>query len=64
MPVPRPGRSCGPPRPFRTYWPQTRRTWPIGLPDVKIVAADSHMLAPPVFVGDVPAAAAVLALVP
>ena len=37
---------------------------PIGLPDVKIVAADSHMLAPQVFVGDVPAAAAVLALVP
>ena len=36
----------------------------IGLPDVKIVAADSHMLAPPLFVGDVPAAAAVLALVP
>jgi hypothetical protein len=28
----------------------------IGLPDVKIVAADSHMLAPPVFGGDVPAA--------
>jgi hypothetical protein len=37
----------------------------IGLPDVKVVAADSHTLAPPLFVGDVPAAAAdVLALVP
>jgi hypothetical protein len=37
----------------------------IGLSDVKIVAADSHTLAPPLFVGDVPAAAAdVLALVP
>jgi hypothetical protein len=37
----------------------------IGLPDVKIVAADSHTLAPALFVGDVPAAAAdVLALVP
>jgi hypothetical protein len=37
----------------------------IGLSDVKIVAADSHTLAPPVFVGDVPVAAAdVLALVP
>ena len=37
----------------------------IGLRDVKIVAADSHTLAPPLFVGDVPAAAAdVLALVP
>jgi hypothetical protein len=37
----------------------------IGLPDVKIVAADSRTLAPALFVGDVPAAAAdVLALVP
>lgn len=37
----------------------------IGLPDVKIVAAHSHTLAPPLFVGDVPVAAAdVLALVP
>jgi hypothetical protein len=37
----------------------------IGLSDVKIVAADSHTLAPPLFVGDVPAAAAdVLALMP
>jgi hypothetical protein len=37
----------------------------IGLSDVKIVAADSHTLARPVFVGDVPVAAAdVLRLVP
>ena len=37
----------------------------IGLSDVKIVAADSPTLAPPVFVGDVPVAADdVLALVP
>jgi hypothetical protein len=37
----------------------------IGLSDVKIVAADSHTLAPPVYVSGVPAAAAdVLALVP
>ena len=37
----------------------------IGLTDVKIVAADSHTLAPPLYVGDVPAdAAAVLALMP
>ena len=37
----------------------------IGLPDIKIVAADSHTLAPPLLVADVPAAAAdVLALVP
>jgi hypothetical protein len=37
----------------------------IGLPDVKIVAADSHTLAPPLYVSGVPAAAAeVLALVP
>ena len=36
----------------------------IGLSDIKIVAADSHTLAPPVYVSDVPAAAAdVLALV-
>jgi hypothetical protein len=28
----------------------------IGLTDVKIVAADSHTLAPPLFVGDIPAA--------
>jgi len=28
----------------------------IGLADVKIVAADSHTLAPPLFVGDIPAA--------
>ena len=35
----------------------------IGLTDVKIVAADSHTLAPPLYVGDVPAAeAALLAL--
>ncbi len=32
----------------------------IGLTDVKIVAADSHTLAPPLYVGDVPAAEAVL----
>jgi hypothetical protein len=37
----------------------------IGLSDVKIVAADSHTLAPPLYVSGVPAAAAeVLALVP
>jgi hypothetical protein len=37
----------------------------IGLTDIKIVAADSHTLAPPLFVGDVPAAEAdVLALMP
>ena len=37
----------------------------IGLTDVKIVAADSHTLAPPLYVSGVPAAAAdVLALVP
>ena len=44
----------------------------IGLPDIKIVAADSHTLAPPLYVGDIPVAAAdalataadVLALVP
>jgi hypothetical protein len=37
----------------------------IGLADVKIVAADSHTLAPPLYVSGVPAAAAdVLALVP
>jgi hypothetical protein len=37
----------------------------IGLSDVKIVAADSHTLAPPLFTAGVPAAAAdVLALVP
>ncbi|HTQ94090.1 MAG TPA: hypothetical protein VMK84_31810, partial [Streptosporangiaceae bacterium] len=37
----------------------------IGLPDVTIVAADSHTLAPPLYVSGVPAAAAeVLALVP
>jgi hypothetical protein len=37
----------------------------IGLSDVKIVAADSHTLAPPVYLSGVPAAAAeVLALVP
>jgi len=37
----------------------------IGLRDVKIVAADSHTLAPPLYVSGVPAAAAeVLALVP
>ena len=37
----------------------------IGLCDVKIVAADSHTLAPPLYVSGVPAAAAeVLALVP
>ena len=37
----------------------------IGLTDVKIVAADSHTLAPPLYVGDVPAdEAAVLALMP
>jgi hypothetical protein len=35
----------------------------IGLADVKIVAADSHTLAPPLFVGDIPAdEAALLAL--
>jgi len=35
----------------------------IGLTDVKIVAADSHTLAPPLFVGDIPAdEAALLAL--
>ena len=35
----------------------------IGLTDVKIVAADSHTLAPPLYVGDIPAdEAAVLAL--
>jgi hypothetical protein len=32
----------------------------IGLTDVKIVAADSHTLAPPLFVGDIPAAEAPL----
>ncbi len=32
----------------------------IGLADVKIVAADSHTLAPPLFVGDIPAAEASL----
>jgi hypothetical protein len=32
----------------------------IGLADVKIVAADSHTLAPPLYVGDVPAAEAPL----
>jgi hypothetical protein len=32
----------------------------IGLTDVKIVAADSHTLAPPLYVGDVPAAEAPL----
>ncbi len=32
----------------------------IGLTDVKIVAADSHTLAPPLFVGDIPAAEASL----
>ena len=37
----------------------------IGLTDIKIVAADSHTLAPPLYVGHVPAdAAAVLALMP
>ena len=37
----------------------------IGLPDVKIVAADSHTMAPPLYISGVPAAAAdVLALVP
>jgi hypothetical protein len=37
----------------------------IGLTDVKIVAADSHTLAPPLFVGDIPAdEAALRALVP
>jgi predicted TPR repeat methyltransferase len=37
----------------------------IALSDVKIVAADSHTLAPPLYVSGVPAAAAdVLALVP
>jgi len=37
----------------------------IGLSDIKIVAADSHTLAPPLYVSGVPAAAAdVLALVP
>ena len=37
----------------------------IGLSDVTIVAADSHTLAPPLYVGDVPAdEAAVLALMP
>jgi hypothetical protein len=37
----------------------------IGLSDVKIVAADSHTLAPPLYVSGIPAAAAdVLALVP
>ncbi len=37
----------------------------IGLTDIKIVAADSHTLAPPLFVGDIPAdEAAVLALMP
>jgi hypothetical protein len=37
----------------------------IGLADIKIVAADSHTLAPPLFVGDVPAAeSALLALIP
>jgi hypothetical protein len=35
----------------------------IGLTDIKIVAADSHTLAPPLYVGDIPAGeAAVLAL--
>src|SRR5580704_9314997 len=32
----------------------------IGLADVKIVAADSHTLAPPLYVGDIPAAEATL----
>ncbi|MGH3198093.1 MAG: hypothetical protein ACRDNT_19745 [Streptosporangiaceae bacterium] len=37
----------------------------IGLTDIKIVAADSHTLAPPLYVGDIPAdEAAVLALMP
>ncbi len=37
----------------------------IGLTDVKIVAADSHTLAPPLFVGDLPAdGASLLALMP
>jgi hypothetical protein len=37
----------------------------IGLADIKIVAADSHTLAPPLFVGDIPAPeAALLALMP
>jgi hypothetical protein len=35
----------------------------IGLADIKIVAADSHTLAPPLYIGDIPAAeAALLAL--
>ena len=32
----------------------------IGLADIKIVAADSHTLAPPLYVGDIPAAEATL----
>ena len=37
----------------------------VSLADVKVVAADSHTLAPPLFVGEIPVAAAdVLALVP
>jgi hypothetical protein len=37
----------------------------IGLADIKIVAADSHTLAPPLYVGDIPAAeATLLALMP
>ena len=32
----------------------------IGLTDIKIVAADSHTLAPPLYVGDIPAAEAPL----
>jgi hypothetical protein len=37
----------------------------IGLADIKIVAADSHTLAPPLYVSDIPAdEAAMLALMP
>ena len=52
-PTPRPPRSRGPPRAVRDKLATDPVDLTIGPTDIKIVAADSHTLAPSLFVGDV-----------